>query len=191
MVILLSEHQKILKNQMKRMRLFYGSFMALVMVLPLVLSPMLSDAPVPDRRSIILEALKTKPLTIGQALSISEIIIEQSSIVPIPLLLAVIQVESEFKPFSVSNKGARGLMQIRRIIFDEYVKGMGLTFKEQGFDPCLNVRIGIQYLGDLFLQYNDWNKALVHFYSGSGNNRTTDTLRYVKSVQNKIKQYGG
>ena len=55
------------------------------------------------------------------------------------LVRAVIQVESDFNPRCVSNKGARGLMQLMPETAREY----GVT---QVFDPEDNIRAGIQNL---------------------------------------------
>jgi hypothetical protein len=59
----------------------------------------------------LLTILRAKTLTIGQALDIADVVMEQKD-VPLPLVLAVMEKESVFKADAVSHKGARGLMQV-------------------------------------------------------------------------------
>jgi hypothetical protein len=187
-VILFSDHKKILKNQMKRLRLVYGSFMVLVVVLAFGLSPVLSDAPIRDFKMEILESLRDKPLTINQSLDTAEIISNQKAI-PIPLLLALISVESEGVFYAHSKKNCKGLLQLSPVVWKAYMGDTVFKNHSHAYDPVLNIQIGTLYLGDLFLQYNDWSKALVHFYCGDGNNQTKDALRYVGKVLTKAKEY--
>jgi hypothetical protein len=75
---------------------------------------------------------------------------------------AVIQVESDFNPRCVSNKGARGLMQL-----------MPETAKQYGvrnvFDPEDNIRGGIHNLADLLTQYRgDLHRVLAAYNAGGG-----------------------
>jgi len=75
---------------------------------------------------------------------------------------AVIQVESDFNPRCVSNKGARGLMQL-----------MPETAREYGvrnvFDPEDNIRGGIHNLADLLARYRgDLRHVLAAYNAGDG-----------------------
>jgi hypothetical protein len=75
---------------------------------------------------------------------------------------AVIQVESDFNPRCVSNKGARGLMQL-----------MPETAREYGvrnvFDPEENIRGGIHNLADLLQRYRgDLQRVLAAYNAGDG-----------------------
>jgi soluble lytic murein transglycosylase-like protein len=76
------------------------------------------------------------------------------------LLRAVIVVESAFDPDAVSNKGARGLMQL-----------MPATAKAYGAvdisDPAQNVQAGARYLRDLIKRYqNDLELVLAAYNAG-------------------------
>jgi hypothetical protein len=51
------------------------------------------------------------------------------------------------------------------------------------------IGIGIQYLGDLFSQYQSWENALRHFYSGNSKNKSREVSRYVKAVLAKAKHF--
>jgi soluble lytic murein transglycosylase-like protein len=75
---------------------------------------------------------------------------------------AVIQVESDFNPRCVSNKGARGLMQL-----------MPETARQYGvrnvFDPEENIRGGIHNLADLLARHRgDLRRVLAAYNAGDG-----------------------
>ena len=76
------------------------------------------------------------------------------------LVRAVIQVESDFNPACVSNKGARGLMQL-----------MPGTAKRYGVksihDPAENIHAGVRYLRDLLQLFrNDLPRVLAGYNAG-------------------------
>jgi soluble lytic murein transglycosylase len=85
------------------------------------------------------------------------------------LILAIIDVESEFRESAVSNMGARGLMQIQPVTL-QYVshrEGIKLTTTEIETDPALRVRLGIRYLKYLSLRFgNDLDLALMAYNAG-------------------------
>ena len=107
---------------------------------------------------------------------LSEVILEESlkrHLDPF-LVLALIRVESGFKPGVVSPMGARGIMQIMpdtgkflaETLAGEY--GLHLTsFKPESLDdPVLNLRLGIYYLHDLKKQFQHVNLALTAYNYG-------------------------
>jgi soluble lytic murein transglycosylase-like protein len=78
------------------------------------------------------------------------------------LVRAVIQVESDFNPQCVSNKGARGLMQL----IPETARRYGVR---SIFDPAENIRGGVHYLADLMALFNnDVHRALAAYNAGEG-----------------------
>ena len=78
------------------------------------------------------------------------------------LVKAVIQVESDFNPRCVSNKGARGLMQL----IPETAKRYGV---KDIFDPAENIEAGVHYLADLIAMFrNDLTHALAAYNAGEG-----------------------
>jgi hypothetical protein len=78
------------------------------------------------------------------------------------LIRAVIQVESNFNPNCVSNKGARGLMQL----MPETARRYGV---KQIHDPEQNIRGGVRYLADLMnLFSNDLPRVLAAYNAGEG-----------------------
>ncbi len=64
----------------------------------------------------MLSMLRTRPLTIGQAMDIADAVIQQNN-VPIEVVFAVMKQESEFTPEAVSEKGAKGLMQVMPVVW--------------------------------------------------------------------------
>lgn len=67
------------------------------------------------------------------------------------LVLAVMKVESTFRPDAISNRGAMGLLQIKPVAAQEVVKVFGLeaAAKKNLLDPYHNVRVGVRYLSYL------------------------------------------
>jgi len=97
------------------------------------------------------------------------------------LIRAVIQVESNFDARCISNKGARGLMQL----MPETAKRYGVRAV---FDPEDNIRGGVRYLGDLLTMFhNDLPRALAAYNAGenavlkyAGIPPYSETTTYVK-----------
>ncbi|HKR65831.1 MAG TPA: lytic transglycosylase domain-containing protein [Thermoanaerobaculia bacterium] len=85
------------------------------------------------------------------------------------LVRAVIQVESDFNPLCVSNKGARGLMQL----MPETARRFGVT---KIHDPEQNIHGGVRYLAYLTRLFNDdLRRALAAYNAG----------------ENAVMKYGG
>ncbi len=88
---------------------------------------------------------------------------------PLPFLLAVIRVESDFNVNAVSSKGAVGLMQI-----------MPQTAKELGinpYDPVMNVLGGAKYLRYCLNKFHDKPVfALACYNAGPGSVKTTSAF---------------
>lgn len=78
------------------------------------------------------------------------------------LVLAVVSVESGFRPEAVSPKGARGLMQL----MPRTAESLGV---EDAFDPEQNLDGGARHLGQLLTLYGgDLVKALAAYNAGEG-----------------------
>lgn len=137
----------------------------------------------------MLRLLRTKALTIGQALDVVDIVLAQTD-VPIAVVLAVMSQESEFRPNVISNKGAQGLMQVLPINFKHYSNHPLLKGNQHMQDPIQNVRAGVMLLGDLYRQFQDWSKVFRSYYAGpeQANNKTYDW--YAKSVMKKAQGFG-
>jgi hypothetical protein len=84
------------------------------------------------------------------------------------LVLGVIQVESGFYNFAVSNKGAMGLMQIMPATGHTLARRHGIPWRgpEILFDPIVNVRLGIAYIAWLEARFGTIDAALAAYNWG-------------------------
>jgi len=85
------------------------------------------------------------------------------------LILAIIDVESEFDVDAVSSQGARGLMQIQPVTLHWFAQkqGLRLSREEMASDPALTVRLGIRYLRSLQDRFGgDLSMALMAYNAG-------------------------
>jgi len=83
-------------------------------------------------------------------------------------ILALIAIESEFYNWSVSEKGAKGLMQIMPYVGKSLAQELGIEWSgdQTLFNPYLNIRIGIHYLSQLMLDFKDVGMALTAYNYG-------------------------
>ncbi|MFM1848077.1 MAG: hypothetical protein RL417_1551 [Pseudomonadota bacterium] len=82
--------------------------------------------------------------------------------VPIPLVKAVMHVESAFNAAAISRKGAMGLMQL----MPETARDMGV---KSPLDPTENIRGGVKYLAFLLSRYGgDKVKSIAAYNAGPG-----------------------
>jgi len=78
------------------------------------------------------------------------------------LVLAVVSVESGFRPQAVSPKGAQGLMQL----MPKTASSLGVA---DAFDPAQNLDGGTRHLGQLLTLYGgDLTRALAAYNAGEG-----------------------
>jgi len=116
----------------------------------------------------------------------------EATSVPPALALALAKVESDFQGRALSDKGARGVMQIMpRTARDEF--GVG---PDELWDPRLNIQLGLSFLEQLRQRYGGrWDLALSH-YNGGGLQGTGAQAkahgfnrRYVQSVLDWQRRY--
>ena len=83
-------------------------------------------------------------------------------------ILALIFTESEFYNWAVSQKGAKGLMQIMPYVAESLARDLGIEWSGDRtlFNPYLNIRIGIYYLSQLILDFKDVETALTAYNYG-------------------------
>jgi soluble lytic murein transglycosylase len=84
------------------------------------------------------------------------------------LILAIIDVESDFEEAAISHRGARGLMQIKpsTLYFLAQRTGLRLSRQEVASDPALAVRLGIRYLRWLNDRFGSLDLALMAYNAG-------------------------
>jgi len=103
--------------------------------------------------------------------------------VPIPLVKAVMHVESAFNAAAISRKGAMGLMQL----MPETARDMGV---KRPFDPIENIGGGVRYLAFLLARYGgDKVRSIAAYNAGPGAVDKyggippfAETRRYVRDV---------
>lgn len=103
------------------------------------------------------------------------------------LILAVISTESSFYNWSVSKKGALGMMQIIPSTGRAMAKTNPVSWKggkEGLFDPFINIRLGIQYLHSLTQKFPDLRTALTAYNYGP-----TRVKRWVRRGKKLPTQY--
>ncbi len=118
--------------------------------------------------------------------------------VPLEIILAVMQAESNFSPDAVSETNVKGLMQVTSD-----------TYKEMGFsgdraNPKNSVMAGTKYLSTLYGKYGSWDEVFFAYNGGPGtlaawkkghwgvyqNNpgKQAEIKNYVKSVNQNLEQ---
>ncbi len=83
-------------------------------------------------------------------------------------ILALIAIESEFHNWSVSEKGAKGLMQIMPYVAESLAQDLGIEWSGDRtlFNPYLNIRIGTYYLSQLMTDFKNAGTALTAYNYG-------------------------
>ena len=141
--------------------------------------------------------LRNKGYSLGQGLDIVEAIAKRSKELglPLALIMAVIDQESEFYPNARSDKGAQGLMQIMPLKWDEYVVKLNLRVDRRAMtDPLMNITIGCQILKDLYDAYKHVKddkvrmaRALTDY--NNGEESTAPNFNYAVEVNQKQEEY--
>lgn len=141
--------------------------------------------------------LRTKGYSLGQGIDIVEAIVRKSKELELPLslIIAVIDQESEFYPHAKSHKGAQGLMQIMPFKWDEYVIKLNLAVDRRAItDPFMNITVGCQILKDFYDQYSHISnhqarmvKALTNYNNGEA--AANPNLDYAVQVNRKREEY--
>ncbi len=141
--------------------------------------------PAPTAASIFIDPIRLgqQDRTTVQRLVVAEAV--SNGTVPVPLALAVVDVESGFVPRTVGSSGAIGLMQILPATAESELGATADTL----WDPATNVRLGLRRLAGLHDRYGgDWALALSHYRGGeltqaNGRYRAHDFTRaYVERV---------
>jgi soluble lytic murein transglycosylase-like protein len=132
----------------------------------------------------MMSLLRAKPLTVSQALDISDAVLHQRN-VPVPVVLAVIKQESQFTTAAVSYKGAKGLMQIMPDTWKIFTKA---DYKNV-HDPIQNIDVGTRFLADLYRQYGDWRMVFRAYFAGPENAKNSKFDWYANAVLKKVEDF--
>ena len=83
-------------------------------------------------------------------------------------ILALIAIESSFQNWSVSEQGAKGLMQIMPYVAESLAQELGIEWSGDRtlFNPFLNIRMGSYYLSQLIHEFKDLRLALTAYNYG-------------------------
>jgi soluble lytic murein transglycosylase-like protein len=104
--------------------------------------------------------------SVPSTLDVQRMVVEEAmtSRVPPALALAVARVESNFQPEAQSPVGARGVMQL----MPKTARDVFGVPESQLFNARLNIRLGIDFLEQLYDQYGRrWDLALSHYNGGT------------------------
>ena len=86
------------------------------------------------------------------------------------LIYALIKAESNFDENAVSNKNAKGLMQLMYSTAEEIANKNQIELTEENIlEPEININIGTKYISDLLQKYECVEVALAAYNAGSGN----------------------
>jgi soluble lytic murein transglycosylase-like protein len=113
--------------------------------------------------------------------------------IPIPLVKAIIAVESSFRPgASLKEKDgefSRGLMMVK----DSTAKDLGLANPELLFDPDVAIQYGVKYLAQKIRNYGAISiEAIAAYNAGSVRRTRTGELinaEYVQKVVDQVKRF--
>ena len=120
----------------------------------------------------ILEILEKQPTGLANVTKeeLAEVIYEEATRYnhDPKFILAIIAIESEFYNWSVSEKGAKGLMQIMPYVAQSLSQELGIEWSGDRtlFNPYLNIRMGIHYFSQLTLDFKDVGVALTAYNYG-------------------------
>lgn len=141
--------------------------------------------------------LRSKGYSLGQGLDIVQAVVKKSKDLELPLalIMAVIDQESDFYPNARSSKGAHGLMQVMPFKWDEYVLKLDLKVDRRAMtDPSMNITVGCQILKDFYDRNNHIKdhkvrmaKALTDY--NNGENTSKPNLKYAGQINRKMEDY--
>jgi hypothetical protein len=120
-----------------------------------------------DLESYIIKKYRTVPAIVAKEVADKVVKITKEQRVPFSLIVGLIEIESQFKPWAVSKKDARGLMQVMPFWIKKKKEiGMVLTSKYDLHDIETNIKAGIQvFKYHLKEANNDINQGL-YLYVG-------------------------
>ena len=155
-----------------------------------------------DARAFVIAEILAKKELATQAetlMELSQLILDKSEEIGVSpsLILAMIEVESTFKPCAISSVGAKGLMQVMpyRILGRDQAKEQYAFQYHKFYDPHWNIAFGADYFGTLLQRFGSIEKALSAYNLGP--TRLSYRLRanqyngsnYARRVMQRVKKY--
>jgi len=120
----------------------------------------------------ILEVLERHPTGLASVTKeeLAEVIYEEATRHNLDpkFILALIAIESSFQNWSVSEQGAKGLMQIMPYVAESLAQELGIEYSGDRtlFNPYLNIKMGTYYFTQLTKDFNDIRLALAAYNYG-------------------------
>lgn len=162
---------------------------------PILLPSLLEETPTVDETIEIVETIEPInvyydcPLDHDLQDYIRELCDENG--VPMPLVIAMIKVESSFRESVISKTNDYGLMQINKINHEWLSEKYGVT---DFLDPYQNVLCGIKILSQHYNRFQDTTKALMAYNLGAtGAKRKWDAgiyeTAYTQKIQAAMEEY--
>ena len=104
--------------------------------------------------------------------------------IPPEIVVAMIERESRFNANAIGDNGnSFGLMQIQPRWHNKRMEKLGCA---DLLNPVQNVKVGIDYLGELYNRYGDIGKALTAYNTGSYNGTITHYAVAVMARANEV-----
>lgn len=115
----------------------------------------------------------------------------QENKLPMSLVIAMIDVESDFRPDLISQTNDYGLMQINKCNHEWLANDYGIT---DFLDPYQNVFCGITIISEHYHRYEDLDKALMAYNLGATGakrlqNKGIYTTEYTRKVTTAMEVY--
>ena len=120
----------------------------------------------------IIEYLRNENVTLKdkKLRTISEIVYKESTRYNLDyrLVLALMKIESNFRDDAVSEKGARGLLQVKPSVAKFIAEDMGIKWRgdETLDEPKENIRIGVHFFSKLIEDFQSTTMALHAYHVG-------------------------
>jgi soluble lytic murein transglycosylase len=140
----------------------------------------------------------TSDLDEGQLYNMANVLYDESKQhgIDYRLMLAVMKVESNFKHDAVSNRGARGLLQLRPVFAKYIAKDAGIKWKGAKTldEPKMNIMIGVRHLSNLIGDFESLHLGLQAYHVGPTRLREilsekhTPDRRFLNLVLNEYRQ---
>lgn len=104
--------------------------------------------------------------------------------VPVALALAVAHAESNFDPRALSDKGARGVMQV----MPATAKGEYGLHPDLLWDPRVNVRVGLHFLRRLIQRYRGRTDFALSWYNGGSSVGDPPVARVIPATRGYVQK---